>query len=80
VTHPFHPLFGREFELVEERVGGNGEQRVQFRDDRSHVQSLPSAWTDVAEQDPVVQLAAGRAWLRAEDLLRLAELIRRVQG
>ncbi len=80
MTHAFHPLFGREFELVEERVGCNGEARVQFRDDRNRVQSMPTAWTDVADEDPVVQLAAGRAWFRAEDLLRLVELIQRRRG
>jgi hypothetical protein len=36
--------------------------------------AMPIAWTDEAAPDPFVALAAGRAYFRMEDLLRLVEL------
>jgi hypothetical protein len=37
---------------------------------------LPTPWTDVADPDPFVTMAAGRAYCRVTDLLRLAAFIR----
>jgi hypothetical protein len=37
--------------------------------------SWPRAWTDAADPDVFVMLAAGRSPFRVEDLLVLAELI-----
>jgi len=73
VTHPFHPLLGREFELVICRTAW-GEQRVYFHDDHGRLRALPVAWTDVQQPDPFVVLAAGSACFRPEDLLRLCTL------
>jgi hypothetical protein len=36
---------------------------------------IPRQWTSLAAPDPVVVLGAGRAQLRADDLLQLAALI-----
>ncbi len=36
---------------------------------------MPVNWTDVAEADPFVTLASGRAYCRLSDLLRLAAVI-----
>jgi uncharacterized protein DUF5372 len=74
VTHPFHPLCGRQFEFVARRNNW-GEDRVCFHDERGELKSLPSAWTDVVEPDPFVVVAAGRSPFRIEDLLVLAELL-----
>lgn len=74
LTHPFHPLRGREFELVEQR-GSWGRNWLSFRDDEGHLVAVPSSWTDAQEPDPFVVLAAGRSCFRVDDLLRLAELI-----
>jgi hypothetical protein len=74
VTHPFHPLCGREFEFVARRNNW-GEDRVCFHDERGELKSLPAAWTDVVEPDPFVVVAAGRSPFRVEDLLALADLL-----
>jgi Family of unknown function (DUF5372) len=74
VTHPFHPLAGREFPLVEVRQLW-GEARVYFRDDRGELAQLPVAWTDAGDPDPFVVLAAGRADFRLADLLELVRLV-----
>jgi Family of unknown function (DUF5372) len=74
VTHPFHPWCDREFVFVVARRTW-GEDRVFFLDADGVQRSLPRAWTDAADVDPFVVLAAGRSPFRLEDLLALAELI-----
>jgi hypothetical protein len=74
VTHPFHPLAGREFDLVV-RKHTWAEDRVFFFDNHGQLSSLPAAWTDVDPADPFVVVAAGRSALRIEDLLALASLV-----
>ena len=77
MTHPFHPLHGRAFELLDYRNAW-GEDRVYFHDDRGRFRRLPASWTDVVGEDAFVAVAAGRSPLRVEDLLRLAELVARL--
>jgi hypothetical protein len=74
VTHPFHPLFGQEFELIESRLNW-GEERVYFYDSQGQLQSILANCTDAGGVDPFVELARGRAFFRYEDLFRLADLL-----
>jgi Family of unknown function (DUF5372) len=76
VTHPFHPLHGREWELVARRHNWS-EDRVYFHDDGGRLRTIPAAWTSVDEVDPIVALGAGRSPFRAADLVELAELVKR---
>ena len=55
-----------------------GEDRVMFFDPQGRLRSLPAAWTDVDPQDERTQAAAGRAYLRADDLLTLCALLSEV--
>lgn len=73
MTHPFHPLRGRRFELLTYRKTW-GEDRVFF-EEGGRLRALPADWTDVPEPLIFVTLAAGRAHFRPDDLLRLAELV-----
>jgi len=41
---------------------------------------LAARWTSVAVPDPFVIAAAGRAYFRLEDLIRVAELIRELRA
>jgi len=79
VTHPFHPLTGREFEFVRRRLNW-GEDRVSFYDDEGVLRSVPARWTDLVSADPFVAIAAGRCPFRLEDLLALAELLGRLRS
>ena len=74
ITHPFHPRFGQELDMVEHRHNW-GEDRVFFRDGDGHMASLPTRWTSVAPDDPFVVVAAGRSRFRASDLVDLAALL-----
>ncbi|MGH7554939.1 MAG: DUF5372 family protein [Longimicrobiales bacterium] len=77
VTHPFHPLHGRVFQLIECRRTW-GEYRVFFHDDSGHLRRLPQQWTDLGPADPAVIVGAGRAPFRYDDLCRLVELVIRL--
>jgi hypothetical protein len=78
VTHPFHPLYGQQFEILTYRHNW-GEYRVTFYDTPEHVRALPAAWTSLAPPDPSVVLAAGQAAFRVADLLQLAQVLQRIQ-
>jgi len=45
-----------------------------------HLVSVPANWTDVIAEDPVVQLAAGRALFRAADLIELVQMLKGLDG
>jgi hypothetical protein len=70
---------GREFVLVAVRLTW-GEDRVFFLDQDGTQRSLPSGWTDVAEPDPFVAVAAGRSALRVGDLIALTALLDGLSG
>ena len=78
MTHPFHPLHGREFTLLAHRQNW-GEDRVFFVDDQGQLVSLPAQWTSLAPPDPFVIIAAGRSAFRVADLLELARLIEQLR-
>ena len=75
VTHPFHPLQGQQFVLVQVRLNW-GEERVYYLDANDRLRSLPLHWTSLAAPAPCVTIAAGRASFRPVDLLTLTQLIR----
>jgi hypothetical protein len=78
VTHPYHPLFGREYKLVT-YCHGWGSHRVYFHDDKGRLRKIPACWTDVVADDPFVVVAAGRSAFRVADLFSLADLIEALQ-
>jgi hypothetical protein len=69
-------LFERRFVLISVRQAW-GEYRVYFYDDDGNLMLLPASWTDAQAVDPFVQESDGKSLFRADDLLALAELIRR---
>ena len=74
ITHPFHPLRGREFALLDERRSGD-EDRVWYQSDDGTARTVPRGWTDLSVADPFEVIAAGRAWFRPDDLARLVALL-----
>ena len=77
ITHPFHPLSGKQFDLVEHRCIFT-ESFVYFHDAEGHLREIPSAWTDFVKGDAFVELAAGCSQLHTGCLLELADLVGRL--
>jgi hypothetical protein len=61
ITHPFHPLKSKQFELVEYRCI-YGEGYLYFHDERGQLREIPGVWTDFVKADVFVELAAGRSF------------------
>ena len=79
MTHPFHPLHGREFELVETRpVMGVGY--VHYTGDDGALRTIRQAFTSVAAVDPFVRVGSGRSAFRVSDLLALGSLLDSLDG
>jgi len=74
VTHPFHPYFGSEFDLITYSHCW-GEDRVFYVDETDQICSLPARWTSAAADDPFVVLSVGRSPFRVADLVELARLV-----
>ena len=74
ITHPFHPLYNKEFGLLGYRRSWRNEC-VDLHDEKNQVIAVPISWTDAASPDPFVVVAAGRSCFRTEDLVRLVNLI-----
>ena len=79
MTHPFHPLAGRDFEFVAFRQNW-GEDRVHLHDENGQLFSLPAAWTDVVAADLFVVIAAGRCAFTTDGLLAVADLVDRFRA
>ena len=74
MTHPFHPLAGRELEFVKRRHNWRAD-RVYVHDGSDELVSLPVEWTDLAPDDPFVLVAGGRAPFHLDGLVALSELV-----
>ncbi len=46
-----------------------------FFDDQGRLRSLLACWTDIDASDEFTRCAAGRSWLRVEDLQHLRALL-----
>ena len=78
ITHPFHPLNGKELELVTYRQNW-GEDRVYFYSEKNELVSVPARWTDVLAPDPFVSVASGRALFRTDELKRLVAMLNELE-
>lgn len=78
MTHPFHPLKGREFVLVTYRHNW-GEDRVYFYDESGNLSALPASWTSLAPKDPFWEVAAGRCVLSFVALKELLALVPQIR-
>ena len=58
ITHPFHPLYGREYRLVTYRKNW-GEDRLYFHNEEGRLVGVPAHWTDFFGLDPFQEVAAG---------------------
>jgi hypothetical protein len=57
-----------------------GERRILLLDEEGQVHSLAVSWTDAAEPDVFVTMAAGRSAFRVADLLELATMVEHLRA
>ena len=74
VSHPFHPLYQRQFELLSYRKSW-GRQFIDFQYDNGKTGAIPLAWTDADQADPFLTISQSRSVFRVPELLQLVELI-----
>jgi hypothetical protein len=74
VTHPFHPLKGREFTLITIRQLW-GDLRAYYYDEKAMLRSIPLCWTNLKPKDPYIIIADQRVPFRIVDLLELVEIV-----
>jgi hypothetical protein len=78
ITHPFHPLRGKQFELIEHKCI-YAESYLFFYDPFGRLLQIPAVWTDLLKPDAFVEAAVGRSPLHAGRLLELAELLKHLR-
>jgi hypothetical protein len=76
ITHPFHPLSGKEFQIVA-RQRNWGEDRLFYYAPDGRLKSFLANITDVFTADAFTRISAGRSAFRVDDLLELRELLDR---
>jgi hypothetical protein len=74
ITHPFHPLYQSQFEMLSYRKSW-GRQFIDFQYDDERTGAIPLAWTDADRADPFLTISQGRSVFRVVELLRLVEMI-----
>jgi hypothetical protein len=74
ITHPFHPLSGKQLTCVGERCNPYG-RRLLLQVDDVTICSVPQQWTDLVAPDPEIILGEHRALFRVADLLDLMRLV-----
>ena len=79
ITHPFHPEYGKQFELVVVRNNWSEDRVYYLKNDGSLANTL-ARWTSIVEPDPFVITSAGRSYFRVGDLLELSRLLRGLEG
>jgi hypothetical protein len=77
VTHPFHPLSGRQLVCVGKRYNRYGT-RLLLRVNEKTVCSVPPQWTDDVGPEPDVVIGKGRAVAGVVELFQLAEFVQRL--
>jgi hypothetical protein len=79
VTHPYHPLYEREFRLVTFRHDW-GEDRVFYLDDTGKTVCIPASWTNARGSDPYLQIPAEPVLFRVPDLLQLVLMLKQIDA
>ena len=79
MTHPFHPLYGQEFEYVTHNKCW-GVNRVSMIDSEEQLFSLPMQWTSASVADPFLVQAGDRCIFHFSELLTLARLLQELRS
>jgi len=79
INHPFSPLYGKEYRLIERRNCW-GEDRLLCFDEKGNTCLILTSWTDYLPPEPFVSASDGRVDFRFSDLADLNSLLRIIEG
>ena len=79
INHPFSPLYGKEYRLIERRNCW-GEDRLLCFDEKGNTCLILKSWTDYLPPEPFVSASDGRVDFRFSDLADLNSLLRIIEG
>lgn len=79
ITHPFHPLSGREYILITHKLNW-GEDRVSFKDENGDYHCIPANWTDINPPDPYERSENNKSFFRINDLIEIEKLVRKLKN
>ena len=74
ITHPFSPLKGKEFKLIERKICWDTDRLFSF-DENGNTCHILTAWTDYLPPDPFISIANGQVDFRYDDLVALKETL-----
>ena len=75
VTHPFSPLKGKRFEVIEHMITW-GEDRVLCIDENGETRLLMTSWTDYLPVEPFIAVSNGTVDFRYDDLKLLSQMLK----
>ncbi|MBY0462286.1 MAG: Y4bD/Y4pK family protein [Alphaproteobacteria bacterium] len=78
VVHPFHPLYGQEYKLIDVRHLWGLKRVYYYEDGHASPKSLPLSWTSLQLPDSFVICAQERSPFRVQDLIELASLLKKI--
>jgi hypothetical protein len=78
ITHPFHPLTGREYALIVHKLNW-GEDRVSFNDEKGDYHCIPATWTDINPPDAYERSGDNSSLFRIYDLVEIKDIIGRLK-
>jgi transposase InsO family protein len=80
ITHPFHPLRDQTLICVASKQRVAGERQFMIRGADGSLCLVPANWTDFLPPDPYLLIGEGRSYFRVEDLVALADILRRIES
>ena len=78
VTHPFHPLFGQEFNILFRRCI-DGEDYLFFQNVENHNNNISAHWTSLKPPNPYVEISDGRSLFDPRDMLELVQFAKDIK-
>ncbi len=78
ITHPFHPLKDKEFNVVDIREYWS-KKYVIFTLNDSNSKAIPIEWTDLEPEDLFQKISNGKSLFKISDLLELYNIIQAIK-
>lgn len=78
ITHPFHPMKGKTFGLIERKLVWC-DDRILYLDKDSNLRLIQTNFTDIYEEGPFVAISNGRCDITFDSLVSLVNIIKAIK-